>query len=266
MQERDNSTTVRSDIRYVLPDFEGPLDLLLHLIEQSKLEVTRIALCDITDQFLAVVRTVDEAHLEQASAFVVMASTLLAIKSRQLLPKREMTQIVSMDEEVDFMEVEFDEAEVLVQQLHDYQRMKTMAHSLGRQEQDALQFYSRERLAVTTELLSPPPLTGVTLLSLRETVRSLLIERRRRPPALIVYEEIVTIQQRMQTMREQVIRQGGQLWLSSLLQVDRHRYVQVVTWMALLELVHHEVLACEQHALLADVSIWLRDQERRDGA
>src|SRR5215472_15894197 len=85
-----------------LPGFDGPLDLLLHLIERNQLEITAISLVAVTDQFIAYLRTWDEPPLPRLAEFVVMAARLLLIKSRSLLPrmgKREET-----DDETDPLE------------------------------------------------------------------------------------------------------------------------------------------------------------------
>ena len=73
-------------ITFKLEDFEGPLDLLLHLIKKNKMEIEDVKLADITDQYLDMMKDIDSIDMEKASEFIVMASELIEIKSRSLLP------------------------------------------------------------------------------------------------------------------------------------------------------------------------------------
>jgi len=70
-----------------LPDFEGPLDLLLHLIEREELDITRLSLAQVTDQYMQYLNTMQRADVEQMAEFLVVAAKLLLIKSRLLLPQ-----------------------------------------------------------------------------------------------------------------------------------------------------------------------------------
>ena len=84
----DNIIQTESDgMSFTLQNFEGPLDLLLVLIKQSKMEIQDVKLSDITEQYLAVIANIDEVDMESASEFIEMAATLIEIKSKSLLPK-----------------------------------------------------------------------------------------------------------------------------------------------------------------------------------
>src|SRR5881409_952355 len=102
-----------------LPIFVGPLDLLLHLIKRSEVEITDIPIATITDQYLATLDELPELNLDGAGEYLVMAATLVYIKSRTLLPTAE-------DEEA-----EEDPRTELVQQLLEYQRYREVAVALG---------------------------------------------------------------------------------------------------------------------------------------
>ena len=81
--ENDNES---EGITFKLDDFEGPLDLLLHLIKKNKMEIEDVKLADITDQYLEMMNDIDSIDMEKASEFIVMAAELIEIKSRSLLP------------------------------------------------------------------------------------------------------------------------------------------------------------------------------------
>src|SRR5512146_619028 len=110
-----------------LPGFDGPLELLLHLIERNQLEITTISLVTVTDQFVAYLRRWDEPPLPRLAEFVAMAARLLLIKSRSLLPRQPKH---SEDDDEDPL----DDAEVLAQRLREYQLAREIARALRARE------------------------------------------------------------------------------------------------------------------------------------
>ncbi len=128
-----------------ISQFEGPLDLLCHLIEKNRIDIYDIPIAQITDQYLAYLAGLDELDLDLASDFLVMASTLLHIKSRLLLPKKEQGDRIDID----------DPREELVLRLLEYRRCKTLAGDLRGRHED----YSscRYRLPETPQRLGISP-------------------------------------------------------------------------------------------------------------
>ena len=110
-------------ITYKLEHFEGPLDLLLHLIEKNKIDIYDIPIADITAQYLEYVRQMEREDLNIVSEFLVMAATLLDIKARMLLPR-----------EVDEEGEEIDPRAELVERLLEYKRYKLLADELADRE------------------------------------------------------------------------------------------------------------------------------------
>ena len=113
-------------------DFEGPLDLLIHLIEKNKMDIYDIPIVSITDQYISYLHSFTETDLEAASQFLVMASLLLQIKSRMLLPK---TELVDEDEA--------DPRDMLVQMLLEYRCIKAVAKQLETMKQTAARQHTR---------------------------------------------------------------------------------------------------------------------------
>jgi segregation and condensation protein A len=135
-----------SDLTLSMEHFEGPLDLLIHLIEKNRIDIYNIPISHITDQYMNYLDHCQELDMEIASEFVVMAATLLHIKSRLLLPQKLSASAASID----------DPREELVMKLLAYRRCKTLASDLrGRQE-----IYSRCR-AKTPE---SPGKAGINML------------------------------------------------------------------------------------------------------
>ena len=113
-------------------DFEGPLDLLIHLIEKNKMDIYDIPIVSITDQYISYLHSFTETDLEAASQFLVMASLLLQIKSRMLLPKSELED-----------EDEADPRDMLVQMLLEYRCIKAVAKQLETMKQTAARQHTR---------------------------------------------------------------------------------------------------------------------------
>src|SRR5262245_1181711 len=116
-----------------LPDFEGPLDLLLHLIEREELDVTRLSLAQVTDQYMQYLASMQRADAEQISEFLVVAAKLLLIKSRLLLPQ----EPIPGDEVVE------DVGDELTRQLLEYRRYKQVALQMKQWESTGLHAYPR---------------------------------------------------------------------------------------------------------------------------
>jgi len=120
-----------SPIRVHIPVFDGPLDLLLHLIQENQLEITDIPIAKITRQYLETLELMRELDLEVAGEFLVMAATLMRIKARMLLPPA----VAEVEEE--------DPRQSLVRQLLEYSRFKDAAQDLGRLESERRLLFER---------------------------------------------------------------------------------------------------------------------------
>ena len=141
-----------------LQAFEGPLDLLLHLIEKNKVSIYDIPIAEITDQYMAYLHEMKKQDLGVMSEFLLMAATLLDIKSRMLLPK-----------EVNEEGEEEDPRQELVQQLLEYKMYKYISYELKERRQDAAQvLYHKQDLPEEVKAYKQPVsteelLAGVTL-------------------------------------------------------------------------------------------------------
>ena len=120
---------------YKINDFEGPLDLLLHLIKESEVDICDINIVEITDQYLNFINKMDSMNLNVASEYLVMAAELMEIKSNTLLPKK--------NEEM-YDEYEEDPKEALINRLLEYEKYKNITSSLKEYEFERGQIYSKE--------------------------------------------------------------------------------------------------------------------------
>ena len=158
-----------------LPVFEGPLDLLMHLIEKNKIDIYDIPIVEITDQYLEYVRQMDHEDMDVTSEFLVMAATLLDIKSRMLLP-REKDEEDSEEEE--------DPREELVRRLLEYKMYKYLSGELEAcREQAGVRYYRTQDLPKEVRSYQPPinyeELLGNTDLKSLEKVFGEVLRRKR---------------------------------------------------------------------------------------
>lgn len=227
-----------------LDKFEGPLDLLLHLIRKEEMDIYEIEIAQITAQYLAFIDAMQSLNLDVAGEYLVMAATLLQIKSRMLLP---------VHEEERLEEEEVDPRAELIRRLLEYQRYKDAALTFAALPQlDRDIFLSVPASAETGEEGSPE-LEPVGLYALVEAFRDLL----KRAPADFVHEvtaEHLSVTERIQTILTK-LQERPQLPFSELLPEQLVRSEVVVMFLAMLELVKMNLVKIYQNQRCAE--IWL---------
>jgi segregation and condensation protein A len=224
------------------PLYEGPLDLLLQLIERAELDITKLALAQVTEQYLAHLRSLQERAPQDVSAFLVVAARLLQIKSEALLPRPPIREIG-----------EEDPAEALTRQLLAYKRYKEIAETLQIRESAGLRTYLR---------LAPPPkiqgivdLSDYTLYDLVNAVKSAFEHVDNRPELnTVVAAHRITIRDRIRHIVNK-IKDNQRTTFNRLLGGRYTRLEVVVTFLAMLELVKRRYLNAQQEALFGDIEL-----------
>ncbi len=210
--------------RVQLDVFEGPLDLLLHLIKKNEMEIVDIPIAKITEQYLGYLGMMRELNLDIAGEFLVMAATLALIKSRMLLPTSEEDEVEEPDPRAE-----------LVQQLLEYQRYREAALALSERPLLHRDVFVREPLddPEITEAGAPPRLK-VTVWELLEAFRGVL--KRLRPESVHeVLTERVSLRDRARTLL-QALGVARCLEFDSLFEEQSTRGEIIITFLALLEL------------------------------
>lgn len=211
-------------VTYHLEAFEGPLDLLLHLISKNKVNIYDIPIASILEQYLEHIRRMEQMDLEVASEFIAMASQLLYIKSRLLLP-------VHQEEE------QQDPRAPLVEALLEYQRFKQAGSLLQR-----LEGLGRDLYAKPPELLEQQREYHYTAQALGRAVQALL-ERyeRKTPPSVRLFQGVVGFDPAPVSTKisriQRLLAQEGQLSFEALVLESRSRSEIVSVFLAVLELV-----------------------------
>ncbi|MFC4078142.1 segregation and condensation protein A [Salinithrix halophila] len=242
------------DVKIKLDMFEGPLDLLLHLIDKSEVDVTEIPIARITDQYMKMLSAMQQLELDVASEFLVMAATLLAIKSRMLLPKAEPADLSDMllDEEEGM-----DPREELVQRLLEYKRYKRLSDALREREEARGQVYTRMPMDLTSYAKEENPLDGVTPDDLLQYFADALANQEETEPEFAeMSREEISVSDRMEEIAAEVLNHGGHLRFSQLLRWNRLTKERVVTtFLAVLELMKTRRVRIRQNRLFDDMDI-----------
>jgi segregation and condensation protein A len=229
--------------------FEGPLDLLLQLIEQQRLDITAIALADVADQYLATVRAL--AHPEPAilAEFLVIGAKLLVIKTRALLPRPSTRDEGLADEDL---------GDQLARQLREYQRFKQVALGLKQRESRGLRTYLRQAVPATPTAPIPavPPQLDIPIDQLRAAAmrRLLLLQSVDEPTVALPRPKVLTV---AEVTVEILSRLGTRAWITfdDLLGVAVTRNEVIVTLWTVLELVKRHAITIEQPELFDPITL-----------
>ena len=234
-----------------LPGFDGPLDLLLHLIERNQLEITAISLVAVTDQFVAYLRMWDEPPLPRLAEFVTMAARLLLIKSRSLLPRQPRQE--TTEDESDPL----DDAEQLRRHLLEYKLAKDIASMLRARELAGLQSFTRQgRMVVDPDAVlrwTPPKLVGLNVNALSHVFRKVLTEKRFSEPEELPLP-LVTVAEKMAEV-EALLARRRKIPLEEILLTADSRFAVVVTFLAVLEMWHQSRISVEQDELFGPIYV-----------
>lgn len=223
------------ELLYKLERFEGPLDLLLHLIEKNKVNIYDIPIAEITDQYMDYVNHMEERDLDVVSEFLVMAATLLDIKARMLLPKEETPE-----------EDEEDPRAELVARLLEYKTFRLMSSELKDMELDADKLFYREPSIPREVAQYEQPvdldslLSGITLLDLQRVFEAVM--KRQQDKIDPIRSRFGTIKKEPISLEETIsqvldyARAHKKFSFRQMLEKKHDRNAVVVTFLALLEL------------------------------
>ncbi|MEX0750298.1 MAG: ScpA family protein [Dehalococcoidia bacterium] len=230
-------------IQLALPFFEGPLDLLLHLIEREELDITNIALVAVADQYMEILHQSEHINLDALADFISIGARLLLLKSRALLPRPAVEGTDDEDEE--------DLAGELTRQLLEYKLFKEAAGRLRAIETAGLHSYPR--IAPPPELPPPTGLDGVTVDLLRQMVEiALTREIEHHEPVHVIRPYKITVQEKVELLRARLETEGT-VSFRSVIEACRTRMEIIVSFMAVLELIKARELDAVQDGTFTDI-------------
>lgn len=245
-----------ADITVKIDVFEGPLDLLLHLIQQLELDIYDIPMAEITAQYLAYLHTMKELELDIAGDYLVMAATLMAIKSKMLLPKQELE--VDEDEE-GFYEEGDDPRDALVDQLLEYRKYKYAADLLKDKEEERSQYYTKTPMNLQDLQIDVPlqPLQ-VTTIDLFTAFHQMITKKQQKIPMQTkISSEEITIDEKMKTIVKRLkrLKKDEAILFDDFFQ-DPTKSEMVTTFMALLELIKEGAILINQEEICGDILVY----------
>ena len=236
-----------------LKAFEGPLDLLLHLIEKAEVDIYDIPIAEITDQYLQYINIIEIRDLEVSSEFLVMAATLLEIKSKMLLPKPKKEE--SGGEAID-------PREELIRKLIEYKKYKEISLEL----KDKLGLYEK------VFYKSPEPIedyindvtsiTNVSLDMLYISFKNILLKNVSKKSSSFreIYREVVTVDDKIRLINK-LLASKPSFYFDDLFLSCGNRYEIIVTFLAILELIKRRSLIIEQEKNFARILIKRRAKD-----
>lgn len=231
----------------VLDVYQGPLDLLLQLIERQELDITLVSLALITDQYLAHLAHLKELSAANLATFLVIAARLLVIKSRVLLPREEEEADASEEEEW---------VDDLVDRLKEYKRFKEAAAYLGELAAAGKRLWPR--FAPPPKMEKPPQFGEMRVEELAAAFAQVLEEHPPTPPVDPVVSPLVVRISDCVARILQGLRRYRRLRFSSLIKRARSRIEVIVTFLAMLELIKQRRIAVMQEKLFGEIYVQAR--------
>ncbi len=233
------------------PVYDGPLDLLLNLIERAELDITSVSLAMVTDQYLAYINSLEQINADEISAFLVIAAKLLQIKSEALLPRPPIRQAG-----------EEDIAQSLVDQLRLYKRYKEIGAWIYVRQQASLRTYLR---------IAPPPkveakldLSNITLEKLVAAAKAAFQkEAEKKPLGDVIAAPRVTIREKIDLIAK-LMKEVERSTFSALITEGASRLEIVVTFLAMLELIKRYRIHAHQEDLFGSIGINLLEEFKED--
>lgn len=223
--------------------YDGPLDLLLDLIRRQDIDIYDIPIARITAQYLAYVENLKQLDVDVAAEFIYMASLLIHIKSKMLLPR-----------DPDSPEGQEDPREELVQRLLEHEKFKNAAQMLLQKQQIEDAVVSNPSLSEFTDAEGAEAELAADVVDLVRTFQEIL-DRARNRPVLQVDEETVTVAQMIEFFRRRLLLEDRPIRLKRLLQHITTRNALISSFLALLELVRLQAILLRQERMFGDILI-----------
>ena len=229
-----------------IDNFEGPLDLLLHLIKENKMDIFDIQVEKITEQYLQFIQQLEDKNLEIASSYLVMASELIEMKSRMLLPRQEK-EVGEEEEE--------DPKERLIRRLVEYQKYKEVTKNFKELESLRQEFYTKapDNLKEYVEE-GVVPSSDVTLEDLMLAFQKFLNRKElEKPLQTTVTKKEITVEERRKSIRD-ILTKRKRVDFFELFEVVTKEYI-VVTFLAILEMAKKQELLIKQESDFSQIMI-----------
>lgn len=234
-----------------IDNFEGPLDLLLHLIKESDIDIFNISIEKITKQYFDYIQKMEELNLNIASEYLVMAAELMEMKSKTLLPNSKL------DSDDEFEE---DPKEQLIRRLLEYQRYKEITGSFKELEEERSQFYTKSPENMRQYSEEEVSLGDVTLDDLMDAFQKFLQRKEmEKPLSTKITKKEYSVTKRCNEIR-QILKEKKKVEFKDLFDIYSKDYV-VVTFLSILDLARKQELNIKQEHNFEDIYLVLKGEE-----
>ena len=233
------------DYKIDIPAFEGPLDLLLHLIKQSNIDIYDISIDDITKQYLEYINKMEEMNLSIASEYLVMAAELIEIKSNSLLPKNEIQND----------EYEEDPKEKLINRLLEYEAYKNMTNTFKNLEEYRHEVYTKERDSLVEYQENNKNIDyGIDINDLINALTKFLKEKEKNKPLdTKITNKEYSINKRSSEIRN-ILKKKKKINFIELFDTPTKEYI-VVTFLSILNMTRKQEITIEQNSNFKNIII-----------
>ena len=239
--------TEEDDYKFKLDQFEGPLDLLLHLIKITKIDIRDIFLSDITEQYLEMMKNIDDVDVERASEFINMSATLLEIKSRHLLP----VEVEETEEE--------DPEQRLIRQIEEYKIFKEQGEVLAKIE-DISRFYKAPdnsvgefKYELPDKLSSDALIQAFTALMQKMTIKAEVVQEKK------IVKDRFTVAQKISQIKDMLLTKK-EFKFTDMFEESYSKSEVINTFLALLELLKRQYITVVQNGLFDEIDIVRNDE------
>ena len=247
----DQAEDIDSSLKFKLNQFEGPLDLLYHLIKVAKIDIRDIFISEITEQYMAMMADIDQIDMDKAADFTLMAATLLEIKSKRLLPKPQVVQ--EADEE--------DLEEKFYRRFEEYKLYKEASEKLKNFE-DIGKFYKKPdesageyRYELPEKLSVDALISAFSNLLHKVSVKAETITERK------IEKDRFTVAEKIAQIKDSLLMKP-KFKFNELFEQDYSKSEIINTFLALLELLKMQVVKVEQGSTFGDIDILKREEEK----
>ena len=234
-----------------LKDFEGPLDLLLHLVSKYQMDIYDVPITEVIEQYLAYISTLQAMRLEVAGEYMVMASQLMLIKSRKLLPK--VAEVTDLEDDLE---------QDLLSQIEEYRKFKLLGEQLDVKHQERAQYYSKaptELIYEDAELVHDK--TTIDLFLAFSNLLSKKKEEFSQNHTTILRDEY-KIEDMMVIVREALV-EGQQLYLQDLFKETKDLQEVITLFLATLELIKTQEILLIQKESFGDIYLLKKNEENQ---
>ncbi len=249
---------VRTDV------FQGPFDLLLHLVRINEIDIYDIPIAEITNQYLEIIKDTEKIDLASAGDFLVMAATLINLKARTLMPPQTAEEAVEEEQEVDEEYESIRDAQDLMRRLVEYRQFKELAVQLSDREEEQLRvFYRNQVLPELVDGQAADPSFFREDISLLFSAFARVLEITEGRPTHHVIEEEFTVEEKVETIQT-LLNRDRRLSIYGLFEHCLNKQECITTFLALLEVCRLKVARLKQKGNYQDILLVLASEYEED--